>query len=69
MINHLKSEKQTLNVVSPVVMKHNVPSNEIVMSYNWQTQRSTDAMKFGTGGSTNNTTPGTILRDFDSWTD
>ena len=69
MINYLKSEKQTLDVVNPVVMKRNVPSNEIVMAYDWQTQRSTDTMKFGTSGSTSNTTPGSIMRDFDSWSD
>ena len=69
MINHLKSEKQTLDVVNPVVMKRNVPSNEIVMVYDWQTQRSTDTMKFGTYGSTSNTTPGSIMSDFDSWSD
>ena len=69
MINHLKSEKQTLKVVSPVVMKRNVPSNEIVMSYDWQKQCSTDAMKFGTRGTTNNTTPGRIFSDMDSWSD
>ena len=69
MINHLKSEKQTLKVVSPVVMKRNVPSNEIAMSYDWQKQRSTDAMKFRTMGTTNNTTPGSMFRDMDSWSD
>ncbi len=69
MIKLFKTEKSAEKNMKPMAMKHEVPSVEIPANYNWKAQYTSDVFKFGTHGTTNNSTPGSVVFDMDSWND
>lgn len=70
MIKQVRSrERISIEKMTPMAMKRDVPTIEIQANYNWNEQRGSDTLKFGTYGSTSQFSPGKILNDADSYTD
>ena len=69
MIKSLRYSGIILKMISPTALKREVPAVKISADYNWTTQRSTDVLKWGTGGNTSQFSPGQIFNDSDSWSD
>ena len=69
MIKNVKSfVKNGKNVITPDLLKREVPAAVFSGTYDWEKQSNTDA-RFGTTGMTSQYSPGRIFNDSDSYTD
>ncbi len=70
MIKQVRSrERISIEKMTPMAMKRDVPTIEIQANYNWNEQRGSDTLKFGTSNWTSTYSPGKIVNDSDSFGD